>query len=233
MKIIIIWTDGTVGKKLSAKLKKKNIDVTEITKDNLNSQTLTDELKETDIIIHCASGENINSTDESEYEINKNIINSAKKANIDKFIYLSSMAVYKYESENKSKNNIDSLHLLYPYSYYNLLTENYLIKSGLNYNIFRSSLIKSDKIDKHFNEIIKLFSACPFDSKTVILLIDIDSLISCIIQKIREFKSSEIYDILGEKMQLCAYINSINEDTQIKHIHNKYVSSIADQFITK
>lgn len=109
-----------------------------------NPESCNHFIKSKDTLIHIAG-----MTDGSKkeifsvnYEITKNLIDTAKKNKTKRFIFISTAIV-------SIKNRGD-------YGNSKLLAENYLKKSGINYIILRPSLIFGPKEEKFFKKLIKL-----------------------------------------------------------------------------
>lgn len=236
--ILITGATGFVGRNLIKKLSKnekvrclvrKNIylgENIEIVNGNLtNTKTLEDATRDISIVIHLASI--IKSNKKKEFEkINvegtKNLIKVCIKNKVKKFIFVSSYDIVTNTLYGQSK----------------ALAEHSVKNSGLNYLIFRPTVIygpdnKKD-IDKLIN-LIKNYPLIPIPGKGEIKLqpLFIEDFINIILQGIKSKKRNKEYFVAGpEPISFNEIIDTISK-TLSKKVYKIHIPNIFIFIINK
>jgi uncharacterized protein YbjT (DUF2867 family) len=156
MKVFVAGATGETGKRIVSELVKRNISVCALVRDEnkakeilpseveliigdvLNPDSFSSALTNCDILI-CATGATPSLDPTAfykvDYEGSKNLIDSAKKNNIDKFIFVTSLCVSRF---------FHPLNLFGLVLFWKKQAENYLIDSALNYTIVRPAGLKNE-----------------------------------------------------------------------------------------
>ncbi|WP_066349367.1 SDR family oxidoreductase [Geminocystis sp. NIES-3708] len=156
MKIFLAGATGQTGRRIASELVKRNISVCALVRDEnkarkilpseveliigdvLNPNSFSSALTNCNIVI-CATGATPSLDPTAfykvDYEGSKNLINSAKENNIDKFIFVTSLCVSRF---------FHPLNLFGLVLFWKKQAEKYLINSGLNYTIVRPAGLKNE-----------------------------------------------------------------------------------------
>ena len=160
-KILITGTTGFVGMHLVDELKKYNYKVKCLVRKNLekagieliygnlsNKDSIDAATKNTDIIIHLAGVIKAKKEDYEKINVGgtKNLVDSSIKNNVKKIIFFSSILV-------KEKDD--------PYGQSKLKSELLIQESGINYTIFRPTIIYGSGDKKNITKLIKLVKKYP------------------------------------------------------------------------
>jgi len=161
--IFVTGASGFIGRELVKKLYNEREDVTVLLKkqdqslrvnkvigDLSDKKLLERMLKGADVVVHLAAL--VNSADRKKmYESNvigtKNLLETARKNKVKRFIFFSSAVVTSKISGIYSDSKIEG--------------ERLVRKSGLNYTIIRPSLIYGRTDNKNFGGMINLIKKCP------------------------------------------------------------------------
>jgi len=156
MKVFVAGATGQTGKRIVSELVKKNISVCALVRDEnkakeilpfpidfvvgdvLNPDSFSSAIAECNIVI-CATGATPSLDPTAfykvDYEGSKNLIDLAKKHNINRFIFVTSLCVSKF---------FHPLNLFGLVLFWKKQAEKYLIDSGLNYTIVRPAGLKNE-----------------------------------------------------------------------------------------
>ncbi|MGI0480703.1 SDR family oxidoreductase [Geminocystis sp. CENA526] len=156
MKVFVAGATGQTGRRIVSELVKRDISVCALVRDEnkakeilpnqvelivgdvLNPDSFSSAIADCNIVI-CATGATPSLDPTAfyrvDYEGSKNLINLAKKHNIDKFIFVTSLCVSRF---------FHPLNLFGLVLFWKKQAENYLINSGLNYTIVRPAGLKNE-----------------------------------------------------------------------------------------
>ncbi|MGY6530885.1 MAG: SDR family oxidoreductase [Cyanobacterium sp.] len=156
MKILVAGATGQTGRRIVKELVEKGMDVRALVRDEakakeilapsvevvvgdvLKPATLDTAMEGCDVVI-CATGAtpswDITAFYKVDLEGTKNLINCAKQAHIDKFIFVTSLCVSKF---------FHPLNLFGLVLFWKKQAEKYLVNSGLNYTIVRPGGLKNE-----------------------------------------------------------------------------------------
>jgi len=156
MKILVAGATGQTGRRIVQELVEKGMEVRALVRDEAKAKeilppsvevvmgdvfkptTLENALKDCDVVI-CATGAtpswDITAFYKVDFEGSKNLIDCAKKAEINKFIFVTSLCVSKF---------FHPLNLFGLVLFWKKQAEKYLIYSGLNYTIVRPGGLKNE-----------------------------------------------------------------------------------------
>lgn len=174
MRIAITGANGFVGSHIVENFKDTEFFTYPISRnssknDLRNKNNWNNELKNIDVLIHCAGIAHVNSKDNLEIikEVNveglKNILRSAIEENVKRIIYISSIKVYgEYTLPGECINNKSIISPKDPYSISKIDAENLIKKmtndKKIDYVIIRPSLIYGARLKANFLNLIKLLS---------------------------------------------------------------------------
>jgi len=230
--ILVTGATGFIGDNLTKTLIEKGYAVSVLVRrpynniktfigDLNNKEVLDNATKNIDTIIHLAGISKGNV-----FEVNskgtKNLVDAAVKNKVKRFIFISSYDVVKNTKYGKSK----------------LKAENFIKNSGLNYIIFRPTVVygrgnKKD-IDKLI-DLIKKFPLIPIPGKGNVKLqpLLLDDLIDLIIQGIKSKKKNKEYFVAGpEAISFNEIVNVISKTISQK-IYKLYIPNILLFLINK
>jgi nucleoside-diphosphate-sugar epimerase len=206
MKILVTGSNGFVGKTLVSKLKLLNHQIVEFDLFNgnniLNKREIRKKIKGVDIVFHLAAI--INNDNKNLFEINvkgtKNIVECAVSQRVQKFIFLSSTAVY-----GSTKNIVDENTKLCPVTNYEkskvdaekiVLTH----QEEININIIRSSMVfGANNYWKGLLKMIKKGFPLPINGKNIFQVIDVNDLCDSLIFIMKKGDAGEIYLVAGQE----------------------------------
>lgn len=156
MKILVAGATGQTGRRIVTELVEKGMDVRGLVRDEakakdilpesvelvvgdvLKPSTLKNALQGCDVVI-CATGATPSLDFTAFYKVDlegsKNLIDSAKKAGVNKFIFVTSLCVSRF---------FHPLNLFGLVLFWKKQAEKYLIDSGLNYTIVRPGGLKNE-----------------------------------------------------------------------------------------
>ncbi len=192
MKLLITGATGFVGKHLLKALSKHEINILtrkEISGKNVFSGSLFEKeillkASEVDIVIHLA-GTADGDVFKVNYEGTKNLIDACVQNNVRKFIFVSSYDAVLNTDYGKSK----------------LKAEEYLKSSGLNYIIFRPTVIYGKDNKKDIGKLIALAKLgivpVPGDGNFKLQPLFVEDFVSIIVKSIESKHKNKIYSIGG------------------------------------
>ena len=198
MRILVTGASGFVGKNLIPTLSregytiyilsmKKSYDSNLFIGDLGNKDVLFEATKNMDIVIHLAGitkGDVFNVNTEG----TKNLVDSCIKNKIKKFIFISSYDVIINVKYGKSKAK----------------AEDHIINSGLNYLIFRPTVIYGKNNNKDLDKLIELIKKYPIipipgNGEFKLQPILVDDLVNLIIKAVKSKIKNKIYFVAGPK----------------------------------
>lgn len=126
------------------------------------------------------------------FEFTKSLVDGAKNAGVKKFIQMSALG-----ADKKSKSE---------YMKTKALAEEYLIKSGLSYNIFRPSIIMG-KEQKLFSDLKRFSKIAPFyiAPKGKVQPVNIYDVRDCFLKVLNSF-DNVIFELCGDKVITYKYL---------------------------
>ena len=209
--ILITGATGFVGKKLTKTLIEKGYDFNILTRksnSNANSfigslndkEVLLNATKNTNMVIHLA-GITKGDVFKVNYEGTKNLVEACIKNKVKKFIFISTYNIVLNTEYGNSK----------------LKAENFIKNYGLNYLIFRPTVIYGKDNKKDIGKLINLiknFPIIPIPDKGEFKLqpLLVDDLIDLIIQAIKSKKKNKEYFVAGpEPISFNEIVNEISK----------------------
>lgn len=210
MKILITGSNGMLGNELKKSLKQKKHTIIEFNKsegnDILSIKQLNHLMKKIDIVIHLAA--KLDGEKEEIFRTNvdgtRNVLESAIKHKVKKFIFLSSTGVYG-EIGNNTYDALDENSEKSPITYYEkskLDAENLVLskQEEIDVRIIRSSLILgNNKYWKNMFKLLKKGFPLPVNGKNWFSIIYVKDLVNAILVVIENGRSSEVYLVSGKE----------------------------------
>src|SRR3989344_926676 len=224
MKILVTGASGFVGKNLIKHLNKYDINILSRKKifgdgvfvgDLFDKKILLDASK-VDVVIHLA-GISDGNVYKINYEGTKNLIDACTENRVKKFIFISSYDAVLNTDYGKSKSK----------------AEMYLKNSGLNYIIFRPTVIYGRNNKKDIGRLIKLIklgvAPIPGDGNFKLQPLFVDDVVNAIVKAVESKIKNKTYFIGG------ANALSFNEIVDIisNHLHKRVIKIKIPGFLVR
>jgi nucleoside-diphosphate-sugar epimerase len=224
MRILVTGSSGMVGRFLVAELKNRKHSVKEFDAANghdvLDMEEVEKAVKGADTVFHLAAV--IENENPKLWEVNvkgtENLIRAAIKAKAQKFVLLSSTAVYGF-----TKKTVDEKSLLNPENKYEeskLAAERavFLHKNEIDAFVVRSAMILGpNKYWANMFKMVRKKMPLPCDGKNSFQVIHVKDAANGLITAMQKGKSGEIYLLGGdEKMTLNGFCETVQEKFGLK-----------------